>query len=203
MGSQRGTLNKHANSDIHKDTLIQAEQFLAICNNERLSIGSQVSTTYNASIQRNRTILLSILDVITTLAVRGIALRDNWNSQQHQEDGNFDYFIEWKSRFDSTLRNHLDTSPRNARYLSPQIQNELISCLGDEIRESIVKKTEKKKFFSVMADETTDESTKTQLSVCARYLTDNFEVQEALLGFVDPLKLSSNRQCTTMGFGFE
>ena len=83
VGSQRGTLNKHANSDIHKDALTQAEQFLAICNNERLSITSQVSTAYNASIQRNRTILLSILDVITTLAVRGIPLRGNWNSLQH------------------------------------------------------------------------------------------------------------------------
>ena len=82
VGSQRGTLNKHANSDIHKDALTQAEQFLAICNNERLSIASQVSTAYNTSIQRNRTILLSILDVITTLAVRGIPLRGNWNSLQ-------------------------------------------------------------------------------------------------------------------------
>ena len=97
----------------------------------------------------------------------------------------FDYFIEWKSRFDSILRNHLDSSPRNARYLSPQIQNELISCLGDEIRESVVKHIEKSNFYSVMADETTDESTKTQLSICVRYLTDNFEVEEAFLGFVD------------------
>ena len=92
--------------------------------------------------------------------MRGIPLRGNWNSLQHREDGNFDYFIEWKSRFDSILRNHLDSSPRNARYLSPQIQNELISCLGDEIRESVVKQIEKSKFYSVMADETTDKSTK-------------------------------------------
>ena len=67
----------------------------AIWNNKRLSIGAQVRTAYNASIQKNRTISLSILDVITTLAVRGISLRGNWNSQQHREDVNFDYFIEW------------------------------------------------------------------------------------------------------------
>lgn len=186
VGSQRGTLNKHANSDIHKDALTQAEQFLAICNNERLSIASQVSTACNASIQRNRTILLSILDVITTLAVLGIPLRGNWNSPQHREDGDFYYFIEWKRGFDSILRNYMDSSPRNARYLSLQIQNELISCLGNEIRESVVKQIEKSKFYSVMADETTDESTKTQLSICVRYLTDNFEVEEAFLGFSWP-----------------
>ena len=129
-GSQRGTLNKHANSDIHRDALTRAEQFLSMCNDERLSIGSQVSNAYSASVQRNRAILLSILEVITSLAVRGIPLRGNWDSLQHQEDGNFDYFIEWKSRFNSILRSHLDTSSRNTCYLSPLIQNEFISCLG-------------------------------------------------------------------------
>ena len=52
-------------------------------------------------------------------------------------------------------------SPRNVFYLSLQIQNEFISCLGVEIRESIVRQIEKSKFFSVMADEKIDESTKT------------------------------------------
>ena len=46
------------------------------------------------------------------------------------------------------LGNHLDTSPRNARYLSPQIQNELICCLGDEICESNVKQIKKSKFLA-------------------------------------------------------
>ena len=79
----------------------------------------------------------------------------------------------------------MDTSYRNAFYLSPQVQNELISCPADEIRESIVKQIEKSKFFRIMANETTDEPTKTQLPVCVRYLTDNFEVEEVFLGFVD------------------
>ena len=46
-----------------------------------------------ANIQKNRTISLSILDVITTLAVRGISLRGNWNSHQHREDVNFDNLV--------------------------------------------------------------------------------------------------------------
>ena len=36
-----------------------------------------------------------------------------------------------------------------------------------------------------MANETIEESTKTQLSVCIRYPMDNFKVEEAFLGFVD------------------
>ena len=161
VGSQRGTLPKHVNSDIHRDALTKAEQFLAICDNKRLSFSSQVSAAYSESEERNRAILLSIIDFITSLAVRGIPLRGNWNSMEQREDGTFDYFIQWKSRFDTILKSHLDTSPRNARYLSPNIQNELISCLGNEIRYCIVKLIDKSKFYSVMADETTDESTKT------------------------------------------
>ena len=104
---------------------------------------------------------------------------------EQREDGNFDYFIQWKSRFDTILSSYRNTSPRNARYLSPHIQNELISCLGDEIRYCIVNLIDKSKFYSVMADETTDESTKTQLSACVRYLTDTFVVEEAFLSFVE------------------
>ena len=74
LDSERGTLKKHANSE----TLTQVEQFLGICNNERHWIGSQITTAYNASIQRNQTILLSVLDVITTFfQVRGILLCGN------------------------------------------------------------------------------------------------------------------------------
>ena len=36
-----------------------------------------------------------------------------------------------------------------------------------------------------MATETVEESTKTQFYVCISYLTDNIEVEEAFLGFVD------------------
>jgi len=36
-----------------------------------------------------------------------------------------------------------------------------------------------------MGNETTDESTKTQLSVCIRYLTDTFVVEEAFVSFVE------------------
>ena len=44
---------------------------------------------------------------------------------------------------------------------------------------------DKLKFYIVMVDEATDESTKTQLAVCVRYLTDTFVVEEAFLGFVE------------------
>ena len=54
-------------------------------------------------------------------------------------------------------------------YLSPKIQNEFITINGDMIRKSIVDKCNSSLFWSVMANEATDVSTKEQVSVCVRY----------------------------------
>ena len=71
------------------------------------------------------------------LGKRGLALRGTWDKDTRVEDGNFNFFIKWKSKFDAVLKPHLDTASRNATYLSPQIQNELIASIEEEIRKAI------------------------------------------------------------------
>ena len=57
-----------------------------------------------------------------------------------------------------------------ATYLSPDIQNELIEVIGEEILSSISCKVEGASCFAVIADKTTDISVKSQLSIIVRYL---------------------------------
>jgi hypothetical protein len=45
------------------------------------------------------------------------------------------------SETDLVLAEHLKQSPPNSRYLSPQIQNELIELCGNQIRDNIIKAT--------------------------------------------------------------
>lgn len=42
-----------------------------------------------------------IIDIVITLGQRGIILRGNWDPSKRNEDGNFSFFVDWKSR---TLR---------------------------------------------------------------------------------------------------
>lgn len=73
---------------------------------------------------------------------------------------------------DEILAEHLACVNRTALYTSPDIQNEIINILGNQIRTAIVADCNKSKCFVLIADETTDTSTREQLSVCLRYLSE-------------------------------
>ena len=55
---------------------------------------------------------------------------------------------------------HLKESLSNTSYLSPDIQNELIILIGEEILSSLFSKVKDASCFAVIADETTDKSIK-------------------------------------------
>ena len=54
------------------------------------------------------------------------------------------------------------------------------------------------RFFSVLADETTDISCQEQLSLCARYLNDDFAIEEYFLQFVPITDLSGKNLASTI-----
>ena len=68
-----------------------------------------------------------------------------------------------------TVQNHLQTTGKNATYISNTIQNDLISSAGSVIRDKILTKVSHAKFFSLLVDKTTDLSKKEQMTVCLRY----------------------------------
>lgn len=126
---------------------------------------------------------------------QGLALRGNDDSgkieldkEPDHNDGNFRALLRFRcSSGDEILRQHIATAPANARYISPSIQNELIAICGGFIRKIICDRVNESKWFSVLADETTDISGKEQLSVCLRYLMKvdtKYEVCESFLDFI-------------------
>ena len=127
------------------------------------------------------------MDVIQYLIRQGLAFRGhNWSKDIQREDGNFSTLIDFLAKYSADLNSHLLSSARNARYLSPKIQNEFISINGDLIRKSIVEECNTSLFWSVMVDEATDVSKVEQVSVCVRYVNvkdEELEVCEEFLGF--------------------
>ena len=82
--------------------------------------------------------ILSIIDVILALGKRGIAFRGNWDKITKTEDGDFSFFVKWKSQFDRDLEDHIQHAARNAKYTSPIVQNAIISLCEEAIREKIL-----------------------------------------------------------------
>ena len=78
--------------------------------------------------------------------------------------GNFHALIDIRlDAGDSILADHFKTCARNAQYISPQVQNDVISCVGEWIRKRIIEDVITARFFSVSADEAVDCSNKEQL----------------------------------------
>ena len=89
------------------------------------------------------------------------------------------------ARHDDTLMKHLTSrAMRNAAYLSPDIQNELIHVIGKEIIQSeIVEEIKNAKFFSIMADKATTHN-KEQCALCVRFVDREGNIREEFLKFL-------------------
>lgn len=97
--------------------------------------------------------------------------------------------MNWKAEFDRDLKDHLQCAPKNAKFTSPRIQNEVILKCESIIRERLISTIPT--YWSVMADETTDVSSTEQMSICIRFVNEELEVCEEFLGFVKLTKMDA------------
>lgn len=177
------SLTKHSSSQNHKDADAKSNEFMM--NMKRnISVRSAISHQYAQQMVLEKKGIISVIDVIIALGERGIALRGhNYDQEIHEEDGNFNYFLNWKAHFHKETADHLAKAPKNAKYTSPQTQNEIINLCHKNIRNKIVAQIGNNP-WSIMADETEDVSSTKQLSVCVRYVHED-EVREEFLGFAE------------------
>ena len=127
---------------------------------------------------------------------RGIPLRGSWNNTDQEEVGNFIHFVKWKAEYDNNLKEHLQNAKDNAKYTSPKIQNEIITLCETNIRNKI--KQCMPKYWSLLADETTDCATMEQVSVFARFVNEFHEVCEEFLGFRKVSEMNANAITTAL-----
>ena len=74
--------------------------------------------------------------------------------------GNFIALVNFRAQTDETLKKHLQNAPRNAKYTSKTIQNQLIDIIGKRIQKEILDEVKEAKFYSIIADEICDASNK-------------------------------------------
>ena len=119
-------VKRHQVGDLHKTCTVQAEHFVDIRSGKSQSIVRQVSAMSKQIVERNRHALTQIIDVLILLGRQNIAIRG------HTEDkSNFNAILQSKN--DPIVTDHLRNYPINAKYTSPEIQNEILSLCSDEI----------------------------------------------------------------------
>ncbi len=81
------------------------------------------------------------------------------------------------------LESHKQSSPSNATYLSKFSTAEFLKSISFHIEDNILVRFKSSQFYSIMADESTDISSKEELAICGRWLEDGKAV-EGFLGLV-------------------
>lgn len=171
-------VQRHLKCKSHFSAVEAAAEFLKVCNNKQGSVQTQLSKAYSDKVQRNRSALESVIKTIVLCGRQNIPLRG------HTDDrSNFNALLEYRSECDDSLRTHLETCPRNAKYISHDIQNELIQICGEQILASVLDECRKARFFTVIVDETTDISVKEQVSIVLLYINSEGMRQEKFVGF--------------------
>ena len=83
------------------------------------------------------------------------------------------------AKHDPAINAHLESSKlRNASYVSPHIQNELINIIGKNIiQKHLVNEVVSAKHFSIMVDEITSFN-KEVMPLCVRFVDSNRDIRE-------------------------
>ena len=140
----------------------------------------------SALVKTSKLKLMSILKAIVFCGKQVISLRGHCEhgGGPNTNIGNFRALLEFRiDAGDSVLADHFKTVAQNAQYTSPQIQNDLISCTGERIRNQLLAEVRNAKFFSVSADEAADSSNKEQLPLVLRFVDATNSIREELVDF--------------------
>ncbi len=92
MGSKRGALTCHHNSEAHKTAEMKAVSYLSIIEGTSQDINSCLSEAHKRALKENIDTLMSIIDVVIALGKRNIPFRGNWDKESKREDGNLNFF---------------------------------------------------------------------------------------------------------------
>lgn len=82
--------------------------------------------------------------------------------------------------------------------LGQTIQNDIILCCGDHIREKMLSEVQRAKYYSILADEVADISNTEQLSLVLRYVDDNNIIREEFIDFLPCLDGTSGQGLASM-----
>ena len=136
--------------------------------------------------KENKHIFGQIVHTILYLTKQGLALRGHREDlEEGSNPGDFLALMKDFAQSDKVLQSQLE-KPRdkNATYLSPSSQNDMINVIGlDYIRAKIISEIKQAKFFSMIADEVSSHNIE-HLSLCLRYVDGNHDIQEKDIAFV-------------------
>ena len=118
--------------------------------------------------------LLKILSNLQFLARQGIPICGD------EADSNFIQLLKLRGRDDPRIETWMQR--KTDKYVSHDIQNELLKVISLSVLRKIASCIRTAKFYCVMCDECTDTSNREQLVICVRWVKEQLQPQEDFIG---------------------
>ncbi|XP_051168857.1 zinc finger MYM-type protein 1-like [Leptopilina boulardi] len=163
-------LKKHENNQEHMLCMFKWMEF-----HKAIKLGKTIDMENERLLQESQkywyNVFQRLVDVINFLASHNLAFRG------HRE-----------SKYDHVLSEHLQNfNEKKIRqsYMSPEIQNELITLMSKSLIDKVIEKVKQAKYFAFMLDCTRDVSRTEQMSIILRFCNAlTGELEEHFIGFI-------------------
>ena len=142
--------------------------------------------------KENRECLLKILSNIQFLARQGIAFRGEGDEMV----SNFMQLLILRGKDDPRIETWVQR--KTDKYVSHDIQNELLKVMALSILRRIAGSICNSKFYCIMCDECTDASNREQLVICIRWVDEQLQSQEEFIGLYKIDDISANTIVATI-----
>ena len=159
----------HENSAGHKEDAYKFAQ------KNQPTINAQVNKQHSSDQIRRQGSFIKQLGTLRVLLRQGLAVRGH-----DDKESNFHQFLTLRCDDDPDLQKWLHDN----KYQSPEIINECMGLLSNELLRNFLKDIRDAQIFAVLADETRDISNKEQLSICIRWVDQDFVIHEDLIGMI-------------------
>lgn len=164
-------LRIHENGQQH---LIAISKFAAA---ESSDIAKSLTESTLKAQAENRVALRAICSSLMYLSKQGLSIQGDKDSE-----GNFMELLRLRSAKIPVLKIWL---LRSKNYTSHDIRNEILEIMANCILRSLLSRVKAAKIYSLIVDETTDASTKEQISISFRYIDDDLNPQECFAGLYE------------------
>ncbi|KAL4085210.1 hypothetical protein QTP88_027069 [Uroleucon formosanum] len=186
----KNIIRKAEKHSISKTHLKNQEQFYFLGKiriEHAISEGRRLEAQkHNEQVGINRRILARMVHVVCYLGKQELAFRGHRENTESLNKGNYLELLDLLAQEEQFLKEHFISS-FIFKGTSNTIQNYLIQCVTKVLNSKILKEIKSASFVSVQANETTDVSCRSQMSLIFRYVIDQ-NIIERFIGIFDVSK---------------
>lgn len=189
-GNLSKSLQRHETSSTHIKNFLKWKEFDKNLKNKS-TVDSQAQAIYEMEKKQSLKALERIIEIIKFLGAQNLAFRGSSDKLYEKNNGNFLKLIELFAKFDPIIESHIHKAlqqNKSVHYLSKDSQNEILSILGNAIRDKILSLLRQCKYYAIILDCTPDASKTEQMSVIVRFVScgnGKVTIREHFLGFID------------------